>query len=242
MNRHLCQVLINLHTHAPVAMPDVLALESIYAGQPRPPLSPWQSVGLHPWYLPQPWTSACEWLENEATQSHTLAIGEAGLDKVCNTPWETQVEAFRYCIALAERLDKPLIIHCVRAHAEVLQLKKELKPRQPWIFHGFDKNLATAEMLLRAGTYLSFGSALFREGNRAAEVLSLVPGDRFFLETDISEWKIQEVYERAAQLRNRTLTELEQQIETNFCDIFGVSSEDVLNISTIVNHQSPAKP
>lgn len=213
-------MLINLHTHAPVAMPDVLALESVYAGQPRPPLSPWQSVGLHPWYLPQPWTSACEWLEKEAALPHTLAIGEAGLDKICNTPWETQVEAFRFCIVLAEELGKPLIIHCVRAHAEVLQVKKEFKPSQPWIFHGFDKNQATAEMLLRAGAYLSFGSALFREGNRAGEVLSLVSGDRFFLETDISEWKIQEVYERAAKIRNWTLTELEQQIETNFHHVF----------------------
>jgi TatD DNase family protein len=224
MNYHLCRVLINLHTHSPTLAPGVLALESIYAGQVNPPVSHWQSVGLHPWYLPEPWNSAREWLESQAVLPITLAIGEAGLDKVCSTPWTLQEAAFTYCIELSERVEKPLIIHCVRAHAEVLQLKKVLKARQPWIFHGFDKNLATAQMILNAGAFLSFGSSLFRENNPAAKVLPHIPMNQFFLETDVSAWTIQEVYERAAKLRGWSLAALEQQMEENFRDVFGVLS------------------
>ncbi|HAD13754.1 MAG TPA: hypothetical protein DCF33_15110, partial [Saprospirales bacterium] len=123
------------------------------------------------------------------------------MDKVCSTPWPLQNASFTYCIELSERVKKPLIIHCVRAHAEVLQLKKVLKARQPWIFHGFDKNLATAQMILNAGAFLSLGSSLFRENHPSAEVLSMVPRNQFFLETDISAWTIHQVYERAAKLR-----------------------------------------
>lgn len=198
----------------------MLAIESLYAGQPNPPVSPWQSAGLHPWHLPKPLTSALEWLEGQAAQDNTLAIGEAGLDKVCQTPWAWQVEAFEYCIGLSEKTGKPLIIHCVRAYSEVLQLKKALKPAQPWIFHGFDKNLSTAQMALKAGAYLSFGSALFRENNHAAEVLPILPKDRFFLETDNSGWTIQQVYERAATLRGCQMAELERQMEENFRVVF----------------------
>jgi TatD DNase family protein len=217
---HLCRVLINIHTHSPVSAPNVLALESLYAGQPDTPVSPWQTVGLHPWHLPTPWTTAIPWLESEASRPQTLAIGEAGLDKVCDTPWASQMEAFTCCIRLSEKLGKPLIIHCVRAHSEVLQLNKALKPEQPWIFHGFDKNQSTAQMVLKAGCYLSFGSALFRANSHASEVLASIPGDRFFLETDMSEWTIQQVYERAATLRGCTLAELERQMEENFQLVF----------------------
>lgn len=213
-------MLINIHTHSPVWAPNVLAIESLYAGQPNPPVSPWQSAGLHPWHLPTPWTSAREWLDAHAAQDNTLAIGEAGLDKVCQTPWAWQVEAFEYCIGLSEKTGKPLIIHCVRAYAEVLQLKKVHQPQQAWIFHGFDKNMATAQMALKAGAYLSFGSALFRENNHASEVLTTVPKDRFFLETDNSEWTIQQVYERAATLRSCQMAELERQMEENFREVF----------------------
>jgi TatD DNase family protein len=213
-------VLINLHTHSPTLSPDVLALESLYAGQASPPVSAWRSVGLHPWHLPEPWTSARDWLESEAAKNHTLAIGEAGLDKVCSTPWTWQVEAFEFCIELSEKTSKPLIIHCVRAFSEILHLKKVHQPRQPWIFHGFDKNQSTAQMVLKAGAYMSFGSALFRENSHAPEVLAAMPRGRFFLETDISEWTIQQVYEKAAQIRGWEMDVLEKQIKANFSPLF----------------------
>jgi Tat protein secretion system quality control protein TatD with DNase activity len=48
--------------------------------------------------------------------------------------------------------------------------------------------------------------------------------NQFFLETDVSAWTIQEVYERAAKLRGWSLAALEQQMEENFRDVFGVLS------------------
>ena len=218
---HLCIVFINLHTHHPTLSPGMLEIESVYFGQDKTPTAAQRSVGLHPWYLAGiDFEIAQNWLREQAALPNTLAIGEAGLDKVCGTPWDLQVLAFQRCVEVSETFEKPLIIHCVRAFSEIIALKKAWKPAQSWIFHGFDKNLPTAAMLLRAGCCLSFGAALFRGNSHAAESLRAAPVDRFFLETDDSGVTIEEVYVRAAFLLGVTIKELEGLVEGNWNSVF----------------------
>lgn len=212
----------NLHTHHPTLAPGTVEIESVYFGQEKMPVSPRRSVGLHPWYLQGVNLNVAEkWLREQASLPEVVAIGEAGLDKVTATPWELQVRAFQLCSDVAEEFRKPLVIHCVRAFGETLTLKKMWKPAQPWIFHGFDKSAETAAMLLNAGCRLSFGTALFRDNSHAAEALRQTPPGRFLLETDVSEFSIRQVYERAAEVRNISLADLEQLVEANFRALFG---------------------
>jgi TatD DNase family protein len=221
---HLCPVLLNLHTHRPTAAPDVLEIESVYFGQAQTPFAPARSVGLHPWFLEKTdFGTAADWLRGQAAAPAVLAIGEAGLDKATSTSWPLQLLGFQRCVEISEEFQKPLVIHCVRAFAEIIDLKKQWKPAQPWIFHGFDKNLETAQMLLRADCHLSFGAAIFKEKNRAAEALRDVPAERFFLETDAADLPIQAVYARAAALRGTTEADLEKQIWANFERLFSVA-------------------
>lgn len=213
---------VNLHTHHPALAEGDIELESIYFGQQKLPRSNRCSVGLHPWYLNDYSREMAEqWLLQEAGRPETFAIGEAGLDKVTATAWEIQQDAFDLCCQVSEQLHKPLVIHCVRAFNEILELKKRLRPLQPWIFHGFDKNAATARMLLQAGCYLSFGAALFRHNSHAADAFRQTPSDRFFLETDDSDLSIQQVYARAAEVRGITSAEVEHQVWANFQAVFG---------------------
>ncbi len=208
---------INLHTHHPTLSPGKLEIESVYFGQKNAPKASMLSVGLHPWYLAGMNLDAADaWLKEQSALASVVAIGEAGLDKACKTPWDLQVLAFQRCVEISESAGKPLILHCVRAFSEIIALKKEWKPRQTWIFHGFNKNLPTAAMLLRARCYLSFGAALFRENSHAAESLRACPPDRFFLETDDAGMSIEVIYERAAFLRGVGIQELERMAEENF--------------------------
>lgn len=212
----------NFHTHHPTLAPGTVEIESVYFGQKKIPVSPWLSVGLHPWYLQGiNWNAAEQWLREQASLPEVVAIGEAGLDKVTDTPWELQVRAFQLCSDIAETFRKPLVIHCVRAFGEILTFKKQWKPAQPWIFHGFDKSAETAGMLVNAGCRLSFGTALFRDNSHAAEALRQTPSDRFLLETDISDFSIRQVYERAAEVRNISLADLDRQVDINFKTLFG---------------------
>jgi TatD DNase family protein len=210
-------VYINIHTHSPTLLPSVFELGNVYFGQKQAPKAPKRSVGLHPWYLSaETLDAAFAWLDVQGIAPEVLAIGEAGLDKLCATPWDLQLLAFQRCMEVSERLEKPLILHCVRAYAEIIALKKAWKPRQTWIFHGFDKNTATAEMVLRAGCMLSFGAGLFRAKSHAPESLRATPADRFFLETDDAEMSIEAVYARAAEIRKISVADLGDQLQENF--------------------------
>jgi TatD DNase family protein len=209
---------INLHTHQHSADPEVLEIHSILPGEiPEGP----RSVGLHPWYLDQlDWAQAAAQLEQEATRPEVMLIGEAGLDKLRGAPMEQQIAAFEICIGISERLEKPLILHCVRAFNEILVLKKKRQPRQAWIFHGFQKNLSIARQCLDAGAYLSFGTALLRENHPVQAVFREMPAERIFLETDDQPADIRTIYATAAQLRGYTLVAWQEQIQANFKRLF----------------------
>ncbi len=198
----------NAHTHFPAHDTGETGIVGIFFTQKPEPEAPFRSYGLHPRYLPDADLSpALAWLHERLPGA--VAVGEAGLDKLCDTPWERQVEAFDACIEAATVHKLPLIIHCVRAYDEVLAQLKKHRFEQPVIFHGFDKHPNTARQLLAAGCLLSFGSALFRENSHAAEALQACPEGRFFLETDMSEVTLREVYKRAAEVKGVSAEELE---------------------------------
>jgi TatD DNase family protein len=79
-------------------------------------------------------------IEEKLKDENCFALGECGLDKITASDFELQKVVFKKQIQLSEKHQKPLIIHCVKAHQELIEIKKELKPKQVWIFHGFNTN------------------------------------------------------------------------------------------------------
>ena len=69
---------------------------------------------------------------------------------------------------MADAAGKPLIVHLVKATDALLRLKKELKPRVPWIIHGFRGKAQLAEELLRHGFYAdsAFDPPFHRDGRK----------------------------------------------------------------------------
>jgi TatD DNase family protein len=213
--------LINLHTHHPTFQHDILEIENVYFGQEKKQGSRYQSVGLHPWYVEGiDGKEAGKWLLGEVEKPQTVAVGEAGLDKVIATPLAEQRQAFQVCIDVAKAQGLPLIVHCVRAYEEVLKMTTtdmRSGALTAVVLHGFNKNAATAQMLLRAGCFLSFGAALLHSGSPAVESLRQTPVERLFLETDVaSEVGIETVYEQAAMLKGMTVSALREQIFENY--------------------------
>ncbi|MBL7828110.1 MAG: TatD family hydrolase, partial [Saprospiraceae bacterium] len=215
-------MVINIHTHHPKGEAHLKEVENLRPGISASGKTAFFSVGLHPWFLQEDtFESDLNWLEQHAYRPEVLAVGEAGLDKICATPMELQLLAFEACAEIAEQCQKPLIIHCVRAHSEVYQCKQLWRPKQPWILHGFDKHLQTAAMFEQAGFYFSFGKALFHENSHAAETLRATAPDRIFVETDdAAELEIAQVYERAAQCLGLDSQQFSEQIQRNFESVF----------------------
>ncbi len=150
------------------------------------------------------------------------AIGECGLDKNKGAELERQIELFRRHINISEKLELPVIIHCVGRFNELIAIRKEGRYSQPWIVHGFRGHSQLALQLVKNGILLSFGEALLQEGSKASESLKALQPVQWFLETDESNADIKAIYKRAALLTGTPLNVLKEQLFNNFLSTFAV--------------------
>lgn len=128
-----------------------------------------------------------------------VALGEIGLDRVCAIDFDLQRKSFSYQLELATDLEiKTVIIHCVRALNEILELTKKSSYKGTLVFHDANFSLNDCQRLIDQGHYLSFGSNLMRENSKANEVFSKLDINHIFLETDDSNLAIEDVYKYAA--------------------------------------------
>lgn len=170
------------------------------------------TYGVHPWKVP----SNLNLLESLLKENRLAAIGETGIDRLHKDTIPLQIEVFEQHILLSEQYQKPLIIHNVKAIADILRLHKKHQPKQAWIIHGFNGTATEVRQFTDKGIYLSVGESIFFENRKIHESITSIPLDDLFLETDTSEKTIQEIYEKAAELLNLPLEVLKQRIFANF--------------------------
>lgn len=210
----------NFHTHQFTNHSDILELVNQYP-QEFDASIPYYSIGIHPWYIKEDCLeNDLKIIEEKLQTKNCLALGECGLDKRVEIPLELQIQVFEKQLALAEKYNKPVVIHCVAAFQEIIAIKKKMKISVPMIVHGFSKNSQIAEQLIAAGFYISFGKYLLKNPS-LKDVFQNIPNDRFFLETDTIDESIQQVYNLAAAYKNSTVKELQEIIKRNFERVFG---------------------
>lgn len=173
------------------------------------------SIGIHPWEVRESNVSQqLSFLQQQLQRKQFVAVGEAGLDKLAKAPMELQLAVFKEQVKLSEKLGLPLIIHCVKAMEELLGVKKESRPQQPWIWHGFRGKPEQAVQLLKKGFYLSFGEYY------PDETMRIVPDERLFLETDDSLLDIEDILCQAARVRGVEVEALCEVIRRNIQNVF----------------------
>jgi len=205
---------LDIHTHKTATPAGVTSIQSlsltsdIFLAMPKTkPVS----VGLHPWFAkidqlePQ-----MKYLTVVATQPNVKMIGECGLDRLRGESLENQILILEKQIKLAESLNKPLILHCVKSFSELIAVKERLKVKVPMIIHGFNKNEQLGQQLLDKGFLLSFGITALKENSGTAKLIQST--DQFFLETDDSDISIEEIYQATANLKKCTVDELKARI------------------------------
>lgn len=177
------------------------------------------SAGIHPWHISEARSNMkaeLQWLEEELkTNKYIRAVGECGLDKLVltNVDLDKQIEIFQKQILLSEKYEKPIIIHCVKAYQELIQIYKKNRPNQPWIMHGFRGNPILAQQLCSFGFYLSFGFLYNEDTPRA------VPANKILLETDEANCNIDIVYKKIALSLNMSLNDLKGNIRQNVSNL-----------------------
>jgi TatD DNase family protein len=197
----------DIHTHHPIK-----SLLSIYNGiHPDVHDFPF-SFGVHPWKADELVPDSLAW-QTILNHPNCVALGEIGLDALKGPELSVQMDTFIHQIEFSENYRLPVIIHCVRAFEELIQLKRLLEPAQPWIVHGFEKT-SYLFRLLETGFYISVGHRVL-SNEKLQSILPQIPLERLFLETDESNIKIDVIYDHVAQLLHLPVHQLEKQIEEN---------------------------
>lgn len=194
------------------------------------------SFGLHPWYV----SRRTEWwldkLEEILTASPNAGVGEIGLDHAMDKSTHgLQEEIFLYQIRLANRLNRPVSIHCRRAFERLITLlEKEGGTGRGGMVHSYSGPKELVPVLERLGLYISFSGSITQENNRRGhEAMRAVSADRLLIETDSPDMAPVQitgglnepahcaiVNEKAAVLLGASQEEIAKRIWDNACRLF----------------------
>jgi TatD DNase family protein len=147
------------------------------------------TVGWHPHEADKPLTAARRhMLKQQLAHPHVVAVGEIGLDYHF-TEWHrveraTQMKVFRDMLALAQELDRPVVLHTRDAFPDLLTILDEF-PGVRGVFHCFSGNAAFATESLARGFYVSFAATVTYPGAHSVQgAACVVPLERMLVETD----------------------------------------------------------
>jgi TatD DNase family protein len=135
------------------------------------------SLGVHPHDASKVEERHYSQMEELSKHSKVVAIGETGLDYYYdNSPRDAQRDVFRQQVALAKKLQLPVIVHTRDADSDTAGRG---------VLHCFTSSARLADFALEIGFYISFsGIVTFPNAKALAEIASRMPVDRILIETD----------------------------------------------------------
>ncbi len=141
------------------------------------------TAGLHPHYSAR-WSSERDRIA--ALAHRAAALGECGLDFYRDlAPRAAQEEAFRDQLALAAELDKPIVVHCRDAFAEVHAALEDTATGRLAVLHCWTGGPRWTQRFAEMGARFSFaGPITFPTGDTVRRGAAAAPPDRTMVETD----------------------------------------------------------
>lgn len=211
------------------------------------------AVGIHPWWiekiLPDTLTQGLtqgtaladshDWhisLNDPSAIQHCVAIGECGLDGRITASLAQQQALFELHLQLAQDYEKPLIIHSVKAHAEILHLLKQYRPPKGGVIHAFSGSLQQAQHYWQLGFYLGIGGTItYERAQKTRHAVTHMPLEALVLETDAPYMPLAghqgepnrpdylpTIAQTLAHLRNQPLDIIARQTTHNAKLLFGI--------------------
>ena len=141
--------------------------------------------GIHPWFVSAASKAWKEELRDVLARYPQAGIGEIGLDyhRFTKNSAESMagLEIFEEQLNIAEELNRPVTVHCVKAHDSLLGILKIRRISVPVVLHSYSGNIQQTEAYLKLQTDLYFS---FNCRHNRDNVLRLVPESRLLIETD----------------------------------------------------------
>ena len=227
----MCKKLWNFHSHKSglyrIVNIDYTELENYINLK-----SQYYTFGLHPWFIEtdnvyKVINSFEIVLEeklntNLSTESKLISIGECGLDRLKGPSLSVQIGILIELFRLAQHHQLPIILHCVRAYPELIQIIKKYFKNIHIAVHGFNAGIQEANTLLKYGVKLSFGQSLLYS-QKIQNIFSTSSIDSIFIETDDSNVRLEQIYSKAAEIKNISISVLIEQIQKNIFNFFALS-------------------
>ena len=145
------------------------------------------SFGLHPWFISDRSLDWFQTLEALLINYPEAAVGEIGIDHAIEDRDDADQESvFLKQLEIAQRLNRPVSIHCRQAWGRLIELFDQFGdfPRG-MLIHCFGGSAEVATELVKRGAYISFSGSITRPNARkAGAAIRAVPDDRILIETD----------------------------------------------------------
>ena len=200
----------------------------------------YHAVGVGPSEVNNPGSDWMRIIDESVKLPNVVAIGETGLDYFKQYGNKrSQIELFIAQLELAEKYDKPVIIHNRDAGQDIFEILQDRLPSRGAIFHCYSENAAYAKMCLDKGmnVYFSFaGNLTYRNARNLHETVLNIPLDRILIETESPFMIPAEFRERKrtmpaylpstarflAEMLDMNLEDLSVQLWKNSCTIFNL--------------------
>jgi TatD DNase family protein len=195
------------------------------------------ALGIHPWNVnvlkENELENTLKFISDENQKKTVIAIGEIGLDSKYEKTWDKQLMVFDKMLRLAETLALPVIIHSRGTTAQIVDMLPSYNLKRV-LLHWFSYPLTALSQAVSHGYYITEGPpTAYSRGIR--EVVANVPLTNLLTETDgpVKYYKppfngqmtkpsfIRTVVDAIAEVKNRPVDDVAEQIAKNFDVFFG---------------------
>lgn len=203
----------------------------------------WKQVipafGIHPWYISNRSLNWRECLRSYLCEFPGATVGEIGLDHFHESDKkQEQLEVFTAQLELAQQLQRPVSVHCLKAWGDLLKAFSSIKKLPARIaLHSFSGSAEMVHVLEKMGCYFSCsGSVTHQKNIRIRNVIREFPLDKILLETDTPDIPpegysgytvpsvIKQINAIAAPLYNVDVEQMASLTYKNACRCFGVDN------------------
>lgn len=191
-------------------------------------------IGIHPEDVSNYCNKDMEFIEKNINKAKILGIGEIGLDYYYTKDnKKEQIELFNKQLAIAEKYNKPVVIHSREATFDTIDNLKKYKVKG--VIHSFSGSLETAKIYIKMGFLLGVNGVITFKNCNIKDVIKEVGLENIILETDSpyltphpyrgkqnSPKHIIDIAKFVADLYNVSLEELENITNNNIKRIFDI--------------------
>ncbi len=201
----------------------------------------YHAVGVAPSEVTNPGPDWVNTIEKSLSLPNVVAVGETGLDYYKQFgDKRSQIELFITQLEIAQKYNKPVIIHNREAGKDVYDILTERMPDSGVILHCYSEDAAFAKKCLDKNIWFSFaGNLTYRNARNLHETVLNIPVDRILIETESPFMIPAEFREKKrtmpkylpstakflAEMLEMDLEALSEQLWKNSCKAFNISEE-----------------